>query len=255
MATGIAFWALAELLRAAAGAPRDAGAEQVRTALASRLERVGVARAEETATTLAGTLDGADSESDTAAIRRSWRQLIAGLADERPVLIAVDDLHWADEGFLDLIEDAVRLPAQPVLIVCTARPEIDERRPALTGDESRDRIDLGPLSPAAAEELAAALSRVPTSPSPTRSRKPVAATRSSPRRSPARSPVPAPISTSACRTRSRQPSPRVATHCRLGRDRRSGTPPSSATGFARRRSPSCWARIRETRCRSSKAGP
>ncbi len=154
---GIAFWALAELLRAAADAPRDAGAEQVRTALAARLKRVGTPRAEETATTLAATLDGGDADSDAAAIRRSWRQLIAGLADERPVLIAVDDLHWADDGVLDLVEDAVRLPAQPVLVVCTARPEIEERRPDLSADERRERIELGPLAPAASEELAAAL--------------------------------------------------------------------------------------------------
>ena len=154
---GIAFWALAELLRGAADAPRRAGAQEVRTALAKRLERAGAARAEDTAATLAATLDGGDADSDTAAIRRSWRRLIAALADERPVLIAVEDLHWADEGFLDLVEDAAGLAGQPVLVVCTARPEIDERRPGLAAGERRERIDLGPLAPAAAEELAATL--------------------------------------------------------------------------------------------------
>jgi class 3 adenylate cyclase len=154
---GIAFWALAELLRGAAETTRDAGAEQVRAALAGRLADLGAGRAEDTAATLAATLDGGDADSDAGAIRRSWRHLIAALADERPVLIAVDDAHWADEGFLDLVEDAAGLPAQPVLIICTARPEIDERRPALAADERRERIELGPLAPAAAEELAAAL--------------------------------------------------------------------------------------------------
>jgi class 3 adenylate cyclase/tetratricopeptide (TPR) repeat protein len=154
---GIAFWALAELLRDAAGAAREDGAQQVRAALAARLDAAGAPRAEETATTLAATLDGGDAESDAAAIRRSWRQLIAGLADERPVLMAVDDLHWADDGFLDLVEDAAGLPAQPVLVLCTARPEIDEIRPDLAAGERRERLELGPLAPAAAEELAAAL--------------------------------------------------------------------------------------------------
>jgi class 3 adenylate cyclase len=154
---GIAFWALAELLRGAADTSRDAGAEQVKAGLERRLANAGAARATETATTLAATLAGGDADSEAAEIRRSWRVLIAALADERPVLIAVDDAHWADEGFLDLVEDAAGLPAQPVLIVCTARPDIDELRPDLAADERRERIDLGPLEPAAAEELAAAL--------------------------------------------------------------------------------------------------
>jgi class 3 adenylate cyclase len=154
---GIAFWALAELLRGAAETSRDASAEEVRGRLRARLEDLGAARADETAAALAGTLDGADASSDAAAIRRAWRALIAGLAEERPVLIAVDDAHWADEGFLDLLEDAADLPAHPVLIVCTARPEIDELRPELAAADHRQRIELGPLAPEAAEELAATL--------------------------------------------------------------------------------------------------
>ncbi len=154
---GIAFWALAELLRAAAGAPRACGAGQVRAALGAKLRDEGEPAADETAATLASTLDGGDATSNTAAIRRAWRRLIACLADQRPVLIAIDDAHWADEGFLDMVEDVAELPAQPVLIVCTARPEIDERRPQLAEGERRERLALGPLSQLAAEELAAEL--------------------------------------------------------------------------------------------------
>jgi class 3 adenylate cyclase len=154
---GIAFWALAELLRGAAETSRDASAEEVRGRLRARLDELGAARADETAAILASTLTGADAESDAAAIRRAWRALIAALAEERPVLIAVDDAHWADEGFLDLVEDAAGLPAHPVLIVCTARPEIDEVRPDLASADHRQRIELGPLAPEATEELAATL--------------------------------------------------------------------------------------------------
>ncbi|HEX2127715.1 MAG TPA: AAA family ATPase [Solirubrobacterales bacterium] len=154
---GIAFWALAELLRAAAGVPRVCGAAEVRAALGAKLDEVGEAEPDETAATLAGTLDGGDATTNAAAIRRAWRRLIACLADQRPVLIAIDDAHWADEGFLDMVEDIADLPAQPVLVVCTARPEIDERRPGLGEGERRQRLPLGPLSQVAAEELAAAL--------------------------------------------------------------------------------------------------
>ena len=91
---GIAFLALAELAPRGGGCP----ARSRRRAGQDGSKRSARRRAEETAATLAATLDGGDADSDAPAIRRSWRQLIAGLADERPVLIAVDDFHWADEG-------------------------------------------------------------------------------------------------------------------------------------------------------------
>ena len=154
---GIAFWALAEILRSAAGAALDAGAAEVREALAIRLRRLDGAAPEETAKALAATLAGDEGDADVVALRRSWRRLVAALAGEQPVLIAVDDAHWADDGFLDLLENVAGLPSCPLLIVCTARPEIDERRPGLGVGEGRQRVELGPLPAVAAEELAAAL--------------------------------------------------------------------------------------------------
>lgn len=154
---GIAFWALGEQLRAAAGAPYDAGADHVRSALAQRLTELGAPQPEETAATLASTLAGSEAQGEGGAVRRAWRRLIAALAEEQPLLIAIDDVHWADDGYLDLVEDAAELPAQPVLVVCTARPEIDERRPRLADGSFRQRLELGPLPQPAAEELAAAL--------------------------------------------------------------------------------------------------
>ena len=88
--------------------------------------------------------------------RRAWRRLLASSRDERPVLIAVDDAHWADEGFLELVEASATLPARPVLIVCTARPEIAARGPLGAGRRppaARARA----AAAAAAEELAAQL--------------------------------------------------------------------------------------------------
>ena len=154
---GIAFWALGEQLRAAAGTSRDAGATEVHEALGDRLRDLDAPEPEQTAATLAATLAGGSAPREAAAVRRAWRRLIAGLADDRPVLIAVDDLHWADDGYLDLIEDVAELPAQALMIVCTARPEIDARRPGLAEGENRERLALGPLPPLAAEELAAKL--------------------------------------------------------------------------------------------------
>ncbi|HEY8001691.1 MAG TPA: AAA family ATPase [Solirubrobacterales bacterium] len=152
---GIAFWALAEILRAAAGAADDAGSAEVREALEARLTGLGATHAEETARVLAATLAGGDGGPEVASLRRAWRRLISELSNEGPVVIAVDDAHWADEGFLDLIDDAVSLPGCPLMVICTARPEIGERRPEL-GD-GHERLALEPLAPAAAQELAATL--------------------------------------------------------------------------------------------------
>jgi len=56
--------------------------------------------------------------------------LFQDLAREQPLLAVFDDIHWAEETLLDLIEHlSVRLGAAPVLLLCLARPELAERRP------------------------------------------------------------------------------------------------------------------------------
>ena len=72
-------------------------------------------------------------------------------------MIAVDDAHWADEGFLELLEATPTCPACPLLVVCTARPEIAGLRPDLGAADGRQRLALRPLTAAATEELAAQL--------------------------------------------------------------------------------------------------
>ena len=58
------------------------------------------------------------------------RRLLEELAHERPVVVAFDDVHWAQETMLDLIEHlAARLGDSPVLVVCIGRPELAELRP------------------------------------------------------------------------------------------------------------------------------
>ena len=74
-------------------------------------------------------------------------------------MIGIDDAHWADDGLLDLIEEVVfRLNDAPLMVVCTSRPELLERRPDF-GRAARNvtQIELRPLTAEAAGELAAAL--------------------------------------------------------------------------------------------------
>jgi len=76
------------------------------------------------------------------------RRLLERLAARGPVVVAFDDIHWAEPTFLDLVEylgDWIR--SVPVLMVCQARPELLEIRPAwLTAKENASLIALRPLN-------------------------------------------------------------------------------------------------------------
>ena len=156
---GIAFWALGEVLRDAAGTPEEAPVAEVERSLQSLLAGLGAEDAGEIAASLARALGGAEDERDASAeegLRRSWRRFVGLLAAERPLVIGIDDAHWADDGLLDLLEEAVLgLGEAPLLLLCTSRPELMERRPDFgraVGNVSQ--VELRPLDPAATTVLA-----------------------------------------------------------------------------------------------------
>jgi class 3 adenylate cyclase len=157
---GIAFWALGEILRAAAGAGADDSVASVHDSLAARLERLGAEDAHDMARALATALGGEARDGDVEdELKRAWRRLVALLAGERPLVIGIDDAHLADDGLLDLVEEVVfRLDDVPLVVLCTSRPELLERRPDF-GRAARNvtQIELRPLTAEAAGELAAAL--------------------------------------------------------------------------------------------------
>ncbi|MDR7481049.1 MAG: adenylate/guanylate cyclase domain-containing protein [Armatimonadota bacterium] len=108
--------------------------------------------------------------ADPAALRErlfeTWTTLLLGLGGDRPVVVALEDMHWADDGTLDLVERlAERGETAALFLICLARPELLERR-ATWGSKARNgtRIDLRPLRPSESEELAVALSSQGLSP-------------------------------------------------------------------------------------------
>ena len=59
----------------------------------------------------------------------AWRRFFEALADDRPLVLVFEDLHWADEGLLDFIDHlADWAVASPIVLLCTARPEFHQRR-------------------------------------------------------------------------------------------------------------------------------
>ncbi|MFN2525297.1 MAG: AAA family ATPase [Actinomycetota bacterium] len=83
------------------------------------------------------------------------RQLLAQVADERPVVLVIDDLQWAEPTLLDLLEYLTDgFTAAPVMLLCLARPEFLELRPAWGGGRANTwSASLGPLDQADSELL------------------------------------------------------------------------------------------------------
>src|SRR4029079_1272798 len=72
----------------------------------------------------------------------AWRRFVEGLTAAGRVVLAFEDLHWADDGLLDFVEHLCRFAAdRPLTVLCTARPELRDRRPAWAGG-----VELEPLS-------------------------------------------------------------------------------------------------------------
>src|SRR5213078_5378147 len=93
-------------------------------------------------------------ESFFAAVRA----VIEAIAESRPLVVAFEDIHWADEGMLDLIEHLAQWVRAPLLLLCLTREELLERRPGWgSGRRNATSLGLEPLTGEEAHELVAAL--------------------------------------------------------------------------------------------------
>ena len=95
------------------------------------------------------------------------RRLFEVMSRERPLLIVVDDLHWAELTFLDLLEHLVDFSRGfPIMIIGTARPELLDTRPGWgSGKPNATTIALEPLNEAESREMILnLLDRLPLTP-------------------------------------------------------------------------------------------
>jgi predicted ATPase len=86
----------------------------------------------------------AEPES-VAVLFPAVRRLLEALASRRPLVIVLEDLHWAEPTFLDLVDYLAREATERIFLLCLARPDLVERRPEW---ESTDVVELEPLSTA-----------------------------------------------------------------------------------------------------------
>ncbi len=101
--------------------------------------------------------DEAELDGSSYEVFAAVRGLLEELSQERPVVAAFDDVHWAEETLLDLLEYlALRLGSSRVLVLCLARPELADRRPQWVRDPAVS-LSLQPLTASDSDVLIEAL--------------------------------------------------------------------------------------------------
>jgi len=153
---GVTYWPLAEMVKCAAGIadddPLDVAIEKLRAFCEDEAvaDLLGLA---------SGVLEAVQAEASAQEIAWAAREWAERLAQEQPLVLIFEDIHWAEEPLLELIEHlATWVREAPLLIVCIARPELLDLRPAWGGGRLRaTAIELEALQRDESEQLVDAL--------------------------------------------------------------------------------------------------
>ncbi|MDX6637088.1 MAG: hypothetical protein QOJ01_599, partial [Solirubrobacterales bacterium] len=167
--SGLAYWALTEIVRGQFDIADTDDSQTAWSKLRGGVEKlISEAETDEPAERVAAAMArplGIEPPADLAAEsddpqqirdRLFWavRSVIEAASRERPLVLAIEDIHWADEGMLDLIEHLARWVRGPALIVCLARDELLDRRPGWGGARlNATNISIEPLAGDHAREL------------------------------------------------------------------------------------------------------
>jgi len=167
---GGSYWALAEMVKAQAGILETDNEAEVEAKLARAVEQLIQEDGDWVLLhlrPLVGLASDAPASSEEAFA--AWRRFFEALAEQRSIVLVFEDIQWADDGLLDFIEHLVDwVHDVPMLILCTARLELLERRPAWGGGKvNAATIALSPLTADETAALISALSERPLLPAET----------------------------------------------------------------------------------------
>jgi class 3 adenylate cyclase/tetratricopeptide (TPR) repeat protein len=147
---GVSLWALGEIAKAELGVLESDTRAETATKLEHALTELAEDEREQAwlARHLAPLLGLPSEQEDRAERFGAWRRWIELLADRRPTVLVFEDIQWADDELLDFIDELADWASDlPLLVVCTARPELFERRPGWGGGKRNVlTVSLGPLS-------------------------------------------------------------------------------------------------------------
>ena len=156
---GITFWALGEIVKREAAILESDSAEVALEKLDAALSPDEPDRQWliQRLAPLVGVEAAAHAERQESFT--AWRRYLEGLAAARETVLVFEDLHWGDGALLDFIEHLAEWAEDvPLLIICSARPELYERRPGwAAGQRNAHTINLSPLSDEETSELVSSL--------------------------------------------------------------------------------------------------
>jgi len=151
---GVSFWALGEMVKAQAGVLETDDPDRTEAKLRETV--AGVVSDPADAQWLESHLRplvGLEASTEAGSGRRdeafaAWRRFLEALAEQRPLVLVFEDLHWADDSLLDFVDHLVDWASGvPILVAGTARPELLSRRPGWGGGKPNAlTLSLSPLS-------------------------------------------------------------------------------------------------------------
>ncbi len=147
---GITYLPLADVVREVAGPDPACGLAE----LLADVERGHVATR-----LILGAVGANDEPGSPEETAWAFRRLFEALAASRPLVVAVDDIHWAEPALLDLLEYVLGFSGgAPILLLCLARPDVFDVRPSWAAPRpNTSLLRLAPLSSAESGELVEAL--------------------------------------------------------------------------------------------------
>ena len=162
------WWPIADALRGFCGIAPTMAADEARArclqSVASALGPVESADAARTADALLylmgyeGRLDDVEPARARGEIHAAVRAFLEGIASQHPTLLVISDVQWADELVLELIDSLLeRLHRIPLVVLLTARPELEQRWRPTPGRHNLVVLNLDPLDPQATNQMLSSL--------------------------------------------------------------------------------------------------
>jgi predicted ATPase len=154
---GVAYWALAEMVRGRAeileGEDPESAAAKLHATVERYLQGPEERRwVEPRLAHLLGLEDRAGREKED--LFAGWRLFFERMAEDRPVIMSFEDCQWADSSLLEFIDYLLEWSrSHPIFVLAMARPELLERRSGWGTGRSATSLYMEPLSPEAMREL------------------------------------------------------------------------------------------------------
>ena len=142
---GITFWPLREILRELTSGSRLEGLTQLLT---------DDPDPSSTAAQVASAVGMVDLPADPSTLFGALRRLFEAVARRKPLVVIIEDIHWAQPTLLDLLENLAASTRQPLVLLCLARPEFRQRRTSWAQElDAAVTVPLEPLDPGDSERL------------------------------------------------------------------------------------------------------